>query len=331
MDHLNFLIAFIIEYRYLVILPIAIIEGPIITVIAAFLASQGYFNIFLVYLIVVIGDLVGDFFYYGIGRFGHTIARTKLGRKLGIKEHHLDKITHHYNIHSGKTLLAGKWTQTLGVFVLAGAGVAKMPVGRFLLYITMATLPKSLLLVLIGYYVGYAFQKIDSIFQKIGFIGIAVVIIAIAVYFIHRYMKKKKMSDILSTTMVFGVFDGLHDGHRFFLDKASLIGDKLIVVVARDAAVSAYKGRAPLLNQSERIHAVKAAYPEATVVLGDEVENTWDVINVYKPSTIALGYDQTELRDRLETIKDAFHASIALTVIEDHRGHELHSSLLRDK
>lgn len=44
----------------------------------------------------------------------------------------------------------------------------------------------------------------------------------------------RKLSKKFNRVMVFGVFDGLHPGHRAFLRQARKKGDKLIVVVARD-------------------------------------------------------------------------------------------------
>ena len=37
-----------------------IIEGPIITVIGAFLASLGFFNIGIIFFLSLLGDIVGD-------------------------------------------------------------------------------------------------------------------------------------------------------------------------------------------------------------------------------------------------------------------------------
>ncbi len=329
--HLTSVMSFILHYGYIVIFPIAIAEGPIITATGGFLVSQGYFNFYIMYVVLVIGDLGGDVIYYLLGRFGHILAKSKIGKKIGIKDHHLDKVSGHFDIHSGKTLIFGKLTHSLGAFILTGAGVAKMPIGKFLWYNLLGTLPKALALMLIGYYFGYAFEKIDTIMGKTIFILGVVLVGAMIVYSIHYYFKQKKLAEILESVMVFGVFDNLHDGHRFFLDKASAIGDRLIIVVARDHAVFTYKNRLPTMNQSERMAEVKKAYPKAMVVLGDEKENSWKVLEHYKPKTIALGYDQNELRERLEAIKDTFDTSIKLTTIEDHRGEELHSSLLRNK
>ena len=57
-------IAILINYGYFLLFPIAVLEGPIISVIAGFLVLQGYFNILLVYAVMVVADLTGDFLYY---------------------------------------------------------------------------------------------------------------------------------------------------------------------------------------------------------------------------------------------------------------------------
>jgi cytidyltransferase-like protein len=46
----------------------------------------------------------------------------------------------------------------------------------------------------------------------------------------------------ITTVMVFGTFDGIHDGHRYFLNEAKKFGDKLVVAVAKDTTVKTLKG-----------------------------------------------------------------------------------------
>ncbi len=177
----------IIRYGYLIILPISIIEGPIITVIAAFLAHQGYFNIFIVYFVVVLGDLIGDLLFYFIGHFGKKLSNTALGRFFGLTDERIKKLSEHFDVHSGKTIFWGKLTHSMGWAVLPAAGLAKMPIGRFLWFNLLGTLPKSLIFLLIGYYLGYAYQSIDSYISKIALA--LFIVLAAAIFF---YFKKKK-------------------------------------------------------------------------------------------------------------------------------------------
>ena len=118
------------HYGYLLLFPIAVIEGPIITIIAAFLASQGYLNIAVVYLVVVVADLVGDLLYYLIGRLGKQPMIKWWEKRLGLTQARLNRLKEHYISHGGRTLLIGKLTHSVGFIVLIAAGAAEMPLAR---------------------------------------------------------------------------------------------------------------------------------------------------------------------------------------------------------
>lgn len=90
--------------------------------------------------------------------------------------------------------------------------------------------------------------------------------------------------------LIFGTFDGLHPGHRFLCDTARARGS-LHVVVARDVNVRALKGRSPRQSEEERVAALRAAYPDAVVVLGDAADFLQPVRSI-DPHLILLGYDQ---------------------------------------
>ena len=95
-------------------------------------------------------------------------------------------------------------------------------------------------------------------------------------------MKKK--------VMVFGTFDLLHEGHKFFFQEAKKLGEELIVVVATDKNVKKFKGREAAHDELERLKNVKKVN---NAILGDE-EDIYKVIENEKPDIIALGYDQNE-------------------------------------
>lgn len=91
--------------------------------------------------------------------------------------------------------------------------------------------------------------------------------------------------------MVFGTFDGLHPGHRYLLDIATQRASQLFVVVARDTNVMRFKSRASVQSEDERAQAIRDAYPDAEVMLGDP-ENFLSPVQTVKPDLILLGYDQ---------------------------------------
>ena len=56
--------------------------------------------------------------------------------------------------------------------------------------------------------------------------------------------------------MGFGTFDVLHPGHLFYLEELGRLGDKLIIVIARDKNVARIKGNPPHFNETERLQTV---------------------------------------------------------------------------
>jgi len=91
--------------------------------------------------------------------------------------------------------------------------------------------------------------------------------------------------------MAFGTFDFFHAGHEDYLKQAKLLGEELIVVVARDETVKKVKGHAPKYNERKRLRDVAACAHVSKAVLGN-ADDKYRVIKKYSPDILALGYDQ---------------------------------------
>ena len=96
--------------------------------------------------------------------------------------------------------------------------------------------------------------------------------------------------------LVFGTFDGIHEGHREFFRQALTHGDHVIVAVAQDDIVLQLKHRLPKKNMEERIEALDAAAIVHEIVPGDLELCSYEVVKRHRPHVIALGYDQHELK-----------------------------------
>jgi membrane protein DedA with SNARE-associated domain len=175
------------HYGYAFLFVIAFIEGPIVTVLAAFLAAQRYFNIYVVYGVVVVADLAGDLLYYAVGRFGRMSAFEKLANYIGFSPERFHKLETYFVEHGAKAMFYAKYTQT-GFVALPAAGAAGMPIGPFLFYNAIATLPKSLALTVLGYFFGYAYSRIDSYFERASLILVFAGIFA-GGYFVMRHFR----------------------------------------------------------------------------------------------------------------------------------------------
>lgn len=103
--------------------------------------------------------------------------------------------------------------------------------------------------------------------------------------------------------LVFGTFDGLHEGHKDFFRQAGKFGS-VTVVVGRDSTVEKTKKRLPKYNEQERLKAVKKSGLVDEARLGNEAPlgeklDPYKVVEEVKPDVICLGYDQTFFADKL--------------------------------
>ena len=162
------LIKLILDYRYLIILPIAIIEGPIITVICGFLVSAGQLNLYIVYLIVMLGDLIGDIGWYYLGYcYGHRFVK-RFGKRFGITEEKISKAKEKFHNHKDSILFMSKLTNGLGlaVVVLFTAGLSKIPFRRYMVVNVVGEIIWSAMLLALGYFFGNIFLHSKSIQGK---------------------------------------------------------------------------------------------------------------------------------------------------------------------
>ena len=90
-----------------------------------------------------------------------------------------------------------------------------------------------------------------------------------------------------------GVFDLLHTGHLFYLQKARSLGDALIIALNADASVRALKGPArPVQSEEQRAYALGALACVDAVVIFREPRLTGE-IRALKPDVYCKAGDYT--------------------------------------
>lgn len=182
---LDQILQLLLIYKYLIIFPIAVLEGPGLSILVGVLIARNVLNPFLSYGLLILGDMIGDTIYYCLGRFGGHPILKKWGHLINVTEYHLSKLEHHFHFKApAKTLILGK-TQPWGAAVLFAAGTAKMDYLKFLAINTSTTLPKTLVLVLLGYFFNHAYVLLDSYLRYAG-VTLTIIAIPFIVYFFLR-------------------------------------------------------------------------------------------------------------------------------------------------
>jgi membrane protein DedA with SNARE-associated domain len=125
-----------------------------------------------VLVLLVCGDVIGDAIHYAIGRFGGA-PLAALGRRFGLNEAKSANVAAQLRADATRMLIVGKWTHAIGGFVLIGAGVLRLNLAKFLLVNLLATVPKSAVLLGIGYFAGNVYPA----FAQHVILGTAVLLI----------------------------------------------------------------------------------------------------------------------------------------------------------
>jgi FAD synthetase len=120
--------------------------------------------------------------------------------------------------------------------------------------------------------------------------------------------------------MATGTFDLLHMGHIYYLKEAKKLGDKLVVVVARDSTVRKLKHE-PVTPEEMRISIVRELKMVDEAVLGYE-DDMYAVVKETKPDIIALGYDQVHDEKKIENELKKRNLDVQVVRLPEYTGME---------
>lgn len=102
---------------------------------------------------------------------------------------------------------------------------------------------------------------------------------------------EKWRSEGLKVVFTNGVFDLIHLGHVDYLEKARLLGDKLIVALNTDASVKRLKGDIrPIIDEEARLR-VMAAFEFVDATLLFDEDTPYELIATIKPDILVKGKD----------------------------------------
>lgn len=184
------MITLLLTYKYFILLPLAIVEGPIITVVAGFLVSTGLLSIVPVYLIVLLGDVIGDTIAYSIGRFGGSTLIHRYGHRIGLTPEKLEQTKEYFKNNHGKALLFSKIFHGVGVAGLIAAGSLQIPYLRYIRICFFISALQSAIFLLIGVLFGGAYIQIQKYFDYFA-ATISVIVLLVTFFIIFFHIKSR--------------------------------------------------------------------------------------------------------------------------------------------
>ena len=101
-----------------------------------------------------IGNTLGSLVAYAIGAYGGRPFLERFGRYLLIRPHEIELADQFFAKHGAATVFIGRLLPIVRTFISFPAGVARMPIGRFIVYSTAGAFLWSMLLVYAGMVLG---------------------------------------------------------------------------------------------------------------------------------------------------------------------------------
>jgi len=140
-------------------------------------------DFWIVVVVATIGNTLGSLIAYAIGAFGGRPLLERYGKYVLIRPHEIDLADDFFAKHGAATVFIARLLPIVRTFISFPAGVARMPIGKFIVYSTAGAFLWSMLLVYGGTVLGENWTQIRHALQPFD-LAIAVGVVAFVVLFV---------------------------------------------------------------------------------------------------------------------------------------------------
>jgi membrane protein DedA with SNARE-associated domain len=149
------------------------IPSEVTMLFAGFGVSQGRFSLVAIVIAGVLGNLVGSWVAYGVGRYGRQELVERHGRRLHINQRHLEWADRWFERYGSAAVFFSRMLPLIRTFISLPAGAARVPFARFTTLTVAGCVPWVLLLAVIGEQVGRNWRSWHSSLQYVDYAMVA--------------------------------------------------------------------------------------------------------------------------------------------------------------
>jgi membrane protein DedA with SNARE-associated domain len=168
---LDYIIHLLTVYKYFTLFPLAVVEGPILAVIAGLLCSEGFLNPVIAYPIIVLGDITGDSLLYALGRWDSG-RPSRWYRWIGLTAEKIDRARTYFVGNPVKTVSLSKVILGAGIAGIFLAGNSRIPYRKFLVICLATSAGQYTVYLGIGLLFGRAYKDLNLYLNYIATISI---------------------------------------------------------------------------------------------------------------------------------------------------------------
>lgn len=139
-------------YPYAFLVPFAIVEGPLVAAACGVGVALGFLNPFIVLPILLLGDLLPDLVYWLCGRWGTRMGWVRrVATRVRLLREHLPALEELWRTRLYTTMLTVKLAWGISAPFIVSAGMAKVPLRRFIMASLSVAVPYLGILFCLGY------------------------------------------------------------------------------------------------------------------------------------------------------------------------------------
>ena len=194
---------FIAQYGYLAVFLLMLAESACIPVpsevimlfggaLAAGAVPGAHPSLVGIIVAGVLGNVAGSYIAWAVGRYAGQAAVRRWGRRIGIREHEIDRANAWFDRHGPAAVMIGRLLPVVRTFISLPAGFAAMPPVRFGVYTTLGCIPWTAALGIAGYALGANWQSVANGFHGPTYAIAAIVVIALAVAVILHLRRRRR-------------------------------------------------------------------------------------------------------------------------------------------
>ncbi len=158
------------------------IPSEVILPLAGFRARTGALNLWLTWPMATLGSVLGALALYGLGAWlGYDRLHALAGKRWFFltSQKDLDRGERIFHEHGGKMVLLGRCIPVIRSVVSIPAGIARMPLPRFLLLTTVGSGVWNALFIGLGYYLGQNWDRVQGWIGPVTYVVLGLVVVGV--------------------------------------------------------------------------------------------------------------------------------------------------------
>src|ERR1035437_8263202 len=191
------LITYLVIYKYVTIFIIALIaafvvpipSGSILMAASAF-ASIGYFNIYWVTVISIIGNILGDNALYFLAKGYGRRAFSRIGFRNILESNNFKNIEENFKKRPGLIIFISRFEVLFTLSVNLLSGVSKIHYKKYFTYEFLGSVAQVCIYSFIGYFFSDSWESINSTIGRVTLILILILVLFIISFGKKRIVKK---------------------------------------------------------------------------------------------------------------------------------------------